>query len=246
MTDMNDFDALAAAAEAAIQDAEQFQTKSSFGKLSITPRYVQWVDGQPVEKNVKEYMELKTGERSLELTFSVNIQEFNTDLEWKYERKVNVGSTDWWKIFKPSLEAIEGFKDGLSKGKMSETLGKLHGAYVLAHDVFQSPTKKDPNPEYRTIKLVEVYPDRETCYAAWKVVFGANANSGGKSGNYPPGWDDSWDEMANDFAEKLAALVGATPAKRTKGIGTLSTDFAIDDKDWIKAELAKLEEPVAE
>jgi len=236
----SDFDALAAAAEAAVEDAEKSQVKSQFGKLAIEPRYLKWEDGVPEECDVKEYMATAGRSRTMEIEFGIDIQEFNPDLEWTYERRVRVGSTDWWKILKPALEEIPGFENGLSKGNMAETLGKLNGSYVHAHDVLQSPTKKQPDPEYKTIKIVHVFESRDECYAEWKSIFGDSVGGGSVSVDAPPGWDETWADVSGDFYNQLSELVGAKGPQRVKGIAALAKDF-VTEKDWVTSELEDLE-----
>jgi hypothetical protein len=171
MTDAFDY------TQTAEQEAQASAGKLNFGKLKISPRFLMWQDRKPIEIDAGTYAKLGARERSLEYVFGVDIQEFKPELQFTYERKVQVGGLDWNKTFKPSLETIFG-KDTVAKD-LAACLRQLHGAYVCIDDVPQIATKAHPDrAQYSTVKLVARYATREACYAAWKEKYGGS-NGGG-------------------------------------------------------------------
>lgn len=239
---MLDFNALGAAIKAQEEQSQKAMVRRNFGKCTVEARYIQWVDHAPVDIDVATYAKLDERETSIELTFSVDIQEFNSGLEWTYSRKVTVGSSDWWKIVKPSLDETVG------KGDMGEQLKKVHSAYVCVEDVLQTPTKKTPNPTMKMVKFAVVYPNREACHAAYVELFGDKANEPQTNLDVPPGdWGQDWhtDGMQAEFDERLKALVGSNGKDRVSGIKKVAVDLIGNDDDeslaWVRGKLAELE-----
>lgn len=199
-----------------LADAEQEATESferwQFGKLDVTPRYLKWVESdgkrKPQEISAADYASAQKRQRSLELVFSVDIQEFNPALEWEYSRRVGVGSLDWKQVLVPSIEAIVG-EGAMAGDKMGATLGQLRGKYVRVKDVLQTPTKKNPNPEFRTISFDTIYDNRDECYSAWYAVYGGSADGASDELAAPTGWEDEWDGwdfdvVVNEIADQIA------------------------------------------
>jgi hypothetical protein len=243
MTDQYTIDELADALNTAQADAEAAQERAQFGKLTIKPRFIQWVDHEPVDITGAAYAKLDQRARTLELIFGVDIQEFKPELEFTYERKVAVGSTDWWKICRPSIEAVLG-KGALGKDKMNATLNALQGKYVEVHDVMQSATKKKPDPEFRTIQLVKIFETREACFAAHQVRFSAvegaapAADTVAAAVNLPAGWEaDAWSAVAEDFKAAITDLKAKPEAVQGKLAEKVAKDYAVPP-EFVAAALA--------
>ena len=150
------------------EQAEKSQSAlSNFGQLAITvARRIHWSDEGVLDVTEEIYNALPAGKKSLELLFSVNISEFNPDLDWTHERKVRIGDKDWHKALVPSLRAILG-NDTMSKGNFSATLQTIDGKYVEVTDVPQAS-----NPEYGTIKFLTIFNSREEAFAAYSARLG--------------------------------------------------------------------------
>ncbi len=243
MTDQYTIDELADALNTAQADAEAAQERAQFGKLTIKPRFIQWIDHEPVDITGAAYAKLDQRSRTLELIFGVDIQEFKPELEFTYERKVAVGSTDWWKICRPSIEAVLG-KGALGKEKMNATLNALQGKYVEVHDVMQSATKKKPDPEFRTIQLIKIFETREACFAAHQVRFTATGEDNGAAPaapaavSLPAGWEaDAWSAVAEDFKTAVADLKTKPAAVQAKLAEKLAKDYAVP-AEFVTAALA--------
>lgn len=217
----------------------------NFGKLSITSRYVQWQDKNPVEVTAAQFSKLDPKQRTQEAIIAVAIQEFNPALQFTYSRKVNVGGLDWNKIFKPSLFKAMGVKASEDKAEQAKQLAtalrKLNGAYVSVEDVPQTPTKRQPDSKYNTAKLITVYADRTACYAAWKSVYGgAGANGQGEVADAGPTFESgipadytatSWAEQKEAFSQAYNAYVktlksGTVPQKRTQALAYVAENEA--------------------
>lgn len=222
MTDAFDY------TQTAENEAQASAGKLNFGKLKISPRFLMWVDKKPVEIDAATYSKLGARERSLEYVFGVDIQEFKPDLQFTYERKVQVGGLDWNKTFKPSLETIFG-KDAVAKD-LAACLRQLHGAYVCVEDVPQIATKAHPDrAKYSTVKMVARYATREACYAAWKEKYG-DANGSGGNGrvlvtddnlDVPIGYTaETWEAMKVDLNRLYTKHAAAnTPAEAARLAG---------------------------
>lgn len=212
---LDDF-AMAGQAE---EEAAAATGKFNFGKLTLKARFLAWAEGQPTEVTAAVYGSLGPRQRSLEYVFQVDVQEFKPDLNFTYERKVGVGSLDWNKILKPSLEAVFG-AGSTEKDHLATTLRKLHGAYVCVEDVPQTPTRNKPDrSKYNTIKLVTLYETREACFAAWREKYGSAQASGAPIADVPPGYTgDTWAKQKDDIAKLRQAYLGKgnPPAKATE------------------------------
>ena len=242
MAEQTQFDIFVDVVGEVVRDAEQAQERRQFGKIGIEPRFMQWlVDGDtrtPEDVDGDTFRHLNKRDRSLELNFNVDIQEFKPELEFTYEnRRVMVGSTDWWKILKPSIEAVCG-KGSASEANLGKTMTDLRGKYVEVADVLQSPTKRNPDPEYKTIKLIAVFDSREECYAASVERYGGG--DGGElpaeTDDFPEGWDaESWAQVEEEVYTAIEALPKA-PGPRKVAINKLAGDYAIS-AEWIETQL---------
>lgn len=180
--------------EAAAKNAAARSVRAQIGKISFTPRFLQWENQVPTEITQAQYEKLDPKMQGLELVIAVDIKEFSPTLEWTYERRVGIGGPDWNKIFMPSIETVLG-KGTMSDGTYASTLSGLDGQYVEIHDVPQ--IKK---PEYNTAKLTRVFTSREEAKKAHDEIFGAagaqGASSVAASGDVPPDWDaKTWSDM---------------------------------------------------
>lgn len=227
------------------EEAQVASGKLNFGKLKITPRFVQWKDNQPTEIDAATYANLGARERSLEYVFTVDIQEFKPELQFTYERKVQVGGLDWSKILKPSLEAVCG-KGSSDKELLAATLRSLNGRYVCAEDVPQTPTTKKPDrAKYSTVQLAALYDTREACHAAWQEKYGAQAAGAAGSGaahgsasgglDVPPGYTaETWAKQAEDLRKlRVKYIQGGKSAHE-------ATDAAASEYGASGAQVAKL------
>lgn len=208
----DEFDLVATAEEEAQQSTG---AKQNFGKLTIKPRYVQWVDKKPVEVNAAVYGALGVKERTLEYAFAVDIQEFNPNLKFTYERKVQIGGLDWNKILKPSLAKLAG-ESAVTKEELPNTLRQLNGRYVAVEDVPQVATTKNPDrAKYNTVALLKVFKTREECYADYVAVFGKETASGGSAApkaRVPIGYSlESWLKIKPEIEALHAKYRGQFP-----------------------------------
>jgi len=199
------------------ENRETFSSRAAFGKLSISSaRFIKWEDSNPTDVTEDEFVTLPARQRSLELKFTVDIQEFR-DVDYTYERKVRIGDSDWWATVRPSIEAVKG-KKSMSKGKYAETLEQLDGTYVEVHDVPQVKS-----PDYSAIKFAKVFSSRDECFEAWKERYGEDGSGMDKATEgVPAGWDASvWAEYVPQIKEaltkgtlavELATMYGVTVA----------------------------------
>lgn len=243
----DEFDLVGQAEEEAIPPG----AKLNFGRLTIKPRFLQWVEKKPVEVNEQQYMALGAKERSLEYVFTVDIQEFNPRLKFQYERKVQVGGLDWNKILKKSLEAILG-ETRTTKEELPNTLRQLNGRYICAEDVPQVPTKGSPDrSKYNTISIAKVFDTREACYAAYVEQYppsndhgSAGAAAAAKGPSVPIGYTaESWLKLKpelNALFVKYSAAMPAKVAARKTG-----EDYGATMENVIELLGLKVDEPVA-
>ena len=205
------------------EEATPAGAKFNYGKLTIKPRFLQWVDKKPTEITAALYAAIPPKERSLEYVFSIDIQEFNPALKFTYERKVQVGGLDWNKILKASLTKLVG-DAATTKEALPNTLRTLNGKYVCAEDVPQTPTKSKPDvSKYNTISVAKVFNTREECYGEYIKAYPPSDSRGSSTGGaahgptVPIGYTaDSWakvkpelvalfDKYATQFPPKVAA-----------------------------------------
>ena len=199
----------------------------AFGKLSISEMRYRIVEktsdggweGRDVE--VKEYTAAQPVRNQLfktvEPTFLVDVQEFNPDLQWQYERRVQINDPDWKATVAPSIEAIYGGGSAVGDG-LRDSLSKLVGSYVEVQD---EPQVGDP--AYNTINFVRVFESRDACYAAYVERFGEPGGDG--AGAAGVGLSDDEEkaiktlgqpmlDIGGDIelvAKKVAEEVGVTP-----------------------------------
>ena len=148
--------------------------KTSFGQLTVeTKRYLRWnrdnegkTFGQPDEIPVEVFSTLPTRDRSIEVNFNINIQEFNPGLDFSYDRKMLIGGPDFQQIVIPSLAEI--MQIPIKKGNYGTVIQQINGKYVEANDVPQ--VKGD---EYNTISFARIFNSMEECQQAYVARFGS-------------------------------------------------------------------------
>lgn len=224
------------------------QPKLNFGKLTMTSTYKRWENKQPTEVTLAQFAKLSPKERSQEVTFAVDIQEFNPNLQFTYTRRVNVGGVDWNKIFKPSLFKALGIvasdDKAVAQKQLSDALRRLNGAYVAVEDVPQTLTKKERDAgetesKYNTIKVHAIYADRAACYGAWKSKYGGASNGSGEVASTGPHFETgipegytaaSWaamkPELEKKYAEHVQTLNGPVNKRRTNALAYIAAEEA--------------------
>jgi len=140
----------------------------NYGKLTITPKIVTWAGDKgarvPTRTEYVPGMQVPDG-ASLEIAFSIDIQEFQPTLEFLYERNVTVrkssarAKTSWSEIVEPSLRAVFG----------DHWLAKANGSYVCAQDEPQVEPPGKSGKTFNTIKLVAAYKNKADCLAAFEA-----------------------------------------------------------------------------
>lgn len=171
------YDDLIAESEALLEQATSFESIGKFHSF-IIPKI--WKDSQFHDAKPDEWRN-HDGFKFLELHAQVDVREFNPQLEKVYERRVQVNAQPWFKknpdgkgseripsdweaIFVPSILEITGLTDA------NKALKQIEGKYVKIRDVKQQPTKKQPEPQYNTIKFVQLYDSREEAYADYVAM----------------------------------------------------------------------------
>lgn len=206
------------------EESEKTFESSQFGQLTIKPsRYMQWVNGQPTDVTPEVFAQLPAADKSLELMFSIDVKGMNPKLDWAYERKMLLNTKAWSKILKPSIEALLG-EDSMQKGAYSTTLQELSGKFVEAHDV---PDPK--NPEYNTIKLVQIFADKNECFAAYTERFGDSANAGGTAGAVAAPATAPLSVPPNYTAETWASVTpNIKAALETQSVPDVAVQYQVD------------------
>lgn len=206
--------------EAQAAASESVGVRSNFGKLTIKPgRYVHWQGKYPnsvaVEVTAEQFAKLPAKETRLEVVFNVNIKEFNPDLAWEYERKVQIGDMDWRKTVLPSISEALGKK--ISKGGYAQAFQEIDGKYVEAQDVPQLD-KEGNERTYtgqdgavhvaNTIKIARIFANRDECFKAWSEKFGGSGAPAPQTGSdVPEAYGDmaTWQSVWGDIKSALAS-----------------------------------------
>jgi hypothetical protein len=213
-----DFKHMNEAAEAA--EGSEF---TQFGKLTVSllgrKKWIRDADGEivgrPVDITESEWDSVPKNDRFTEVQFSIDVQEFNPNLKFVYERKVSImggKKSDWAKTVKPSIDKVFG------KGK---TLDQLSGLYVEAREV---PQIRDD--EYNTVEFVRVFKNRDEAFAAYNAKTGGGASASPSAAPaattaFPPNYTaESWNNTMVP-AIKGEAASGKTPAE-------ISATYGID------------------
>ena len=215
---LDEFEQLYEDAEKLLEQATSF---AQIGKFhSYTTAHI-WDEANGIQEVEAKTWRNHQGFKFLNLHAQVDIQEFNTSLERGYERRVQVkappwnrkeadGSytrvpSDWEAIFEPSLFTVAGVKD------VTKALKAVEGKYVRVLDVKQQPTKRQPEPEYNTVKFDAIFNSREEAYAAYQALRGG-------SGETAPVVAKTYsDDVVS--AVKTLAQVGQTAAQIATSIG---------------------------
>jgi len=179
-----------------------------FGRVSMTPMVLRWVDENgiriPKRSPLAPGQKLITGQETMELNFTVDIQEFSPNLQFTYERSVSVRNsrksgdrlvepTDWQEIVLPSLVKV------LGKDWATRLLVRPYMQVEEVPNVLGRASKKS-GKMFGVIKFVKVFPNKEACYAAFKEV--TPAGGGVAADNTPAGVPA---QVAKDVAELIAA-----------------------------------------
>jgi hypothetical protein len=193
MSDMDIFsgDLVNELLEQAAESAAQSGERVNVGRLTFSMKYLHWVNSQPVSVDPQTYRTLGQRERSIEITFNVDIQELNPTLDFTYERRVILHSTDWFEHWQRSVIEYYDLKvddEDLTSRERQAELNKLvlqktkelAGKYVMIADEEQSK-QKDPTKVYRTPALVEAYQSKEECFTAYEQRFGRTPSSASSS-----------------------------------------------------------------
>lgn len=215
------FDELYNEAEELLEQATSFAQIGKFHSQTVAKVY----DGGSFrEATIKEWRAF-TGFKMLELTATVDTQEFNPELQKPYYRRIQVKAapwnkkgedgkytsipSDWEGIFEPSILSVTGLNDAKA------ALKALEGKYVKVLDVKQQPTKRNPEPTYNTAKVVSLYDSRESAYADYL------ATKGTKAGNTETVPAAAYSEEVVNAVKMLAGLK-QDAATIAKSIGNLT------------------------
>ncbi|MFA5166579.1 MAG: hypothetical protein WC449_04800 [Candidatus Paceibacterota bacterium] len=216
-----DFAELYEDAEELLEQATSFSQIGRFSSKTVAKVYD---NGSFREVSPKEWKAF-SGFKMLELTAMVDTQEFNPELQKPYSRRIQVKAapwnkkgddgkytrilSDWEAIFEPSVLSVTGLTDATA------ALKALQGKYVKVLDVKQQPTKKQPEPQYNTAKVVAVYNSREEAYADYL----ATKSGKGESTPVVPAASFSEDVVS---AVKMLAGLKQDAATIAKSIGNLT------------------------
>jgi hypothetical protein len=149
----------------AAEDAKSYGVRRNFGLLTVEPPIFKKWQGEgipPVEIDKSEYDTLANNQRFIEAGMSINIREFNSELDFDSRRVVKIPSKDWKNIVSKSL--------GKTLGK-SGVLSDLNGRYVEAIDVPTGNFTKN-NTELHMFEFVRVFEGRDDCWHAYQEVYG--------------------------------------------------------------------------
>lgn len=196
----------------------------NIGKLTLSTRFFVWKDGKTEEASRDEWVRLparvdgKTA-KGMDVTFVVDVQEFNPNLGFAYERRVTIGSIDWNKIVAPSIEAVMG-KGAMSDANRGATMRSLNGKYVMVEDVPQIDTKNNTNrSKYNTVKFHKVYASREAAHAEFTALRGASGNANGvaTNANVPADYTaETWASVKPDLVDAVSKAVNGVKAPPAK------------------------------
>lgn len=217
---LEEFDVLYDEAAELLEQATSFAQIGKFSSKTVAKVYD---NGAFREVSSKEWRAF-SGFKMLELTASVDTQEFNPELQKSYSRRIQVKAapwnkkgedgkytsipSDWEAIFEPSILAVTGLNDAKA------ALKALQGKYVKVLDVKQQPTKRQPEPTYNTAKVVAVYESREAAYADYL----AGKSNKAESATVPsPSFSD---EVVS--AVKMLSGLNQDAATIAKSIGNLT------------------------
>jgi hypothetical protein len=155
----------------------------NYGKCTMDVVIMAWKDENgtrtPDVRPFKKGEVLKNGEY-LQITFNVDLQEFNPALEFTYARRVDIrksgprSKTDWSETVEPSLLKIFG-------KEWSKKIGK--GVYVEVEDVETVVTDKEGKPKSWTSqdgkvhvntapRFLRAFKSKAECMAAREERFG--------------------------------------------------------------------------
>lgn len=181
----------------ASQKIEERGERVNFGQITFSVSYLHWPGSKeypmpPVDVQESAWNTLPDKQRGMRFHVALNVREFGADFD--YTRRIDMGGADWFKIFKPAIEALPGYgKGAMGKGKYGTTLSTIHGKYVEVHGVPQTKTSSD-GKTYDVPVIVKIFNSREECLAAKQARFPTDGSTpvvasapAGVPG-IPPGW----------------------------------------------------------
>lgn len=211
-----------------------FGPNVNYGRLTATAMVKRFKGKgeQPEEFPFKDGYTLKAKE-FLFLKVAVDIQEFNPNLQFEYERKVDIRrssatqKSDWSEIVLPSLEAVFGANWGDAI---------LKSPYVELEDVPNVSGTVSKSGRVLTVpKFVKVFKNKQECAAAREARFGQSADgdesSSGDGAAVPEG-------IAQQVKALISSLGGNEDTARTMINASHPFGTEYDTDDLIKAATA--------
>lgn len=218
---------------------EAFAVKVNFGKARFVSSYKHFPGTKEnrlpaVEVDEATWATLPPESRIIDLTLEIDTEEPGFDAPFHYTRILKMGSKDWHKIFKKSVEALYG-AGSMGKGRYGTTLAKVNEKYVEVADVevtYIKKTAENPDGEEKTggyPQLVRVFATREECLAAKQARFASGGSAAAApvapagvapaAASFPPGWTaETWAASAAGIRAELAS--GKAPAQ-------VAADYAV-------------------
>lgn len=150
------------------------------GRLTLSLKYLQWVNSHPVEVGKDEFRKLES-DKSMEATFAIDIQELRPNLDFTWSRRLMLFSKNWYDHWQSSvMEYYEIEPDASLKTKERQAaLNKdvarktfaLNGKYVTIADLDESKPK-DPDRPFSVPSLVKVHESQAACFDEYEKRFG--------------------------------------------------------------------------
>lgn len=211
---------------------EQMSERVNFGKANFVVKYKHFVaKGEPiVEVDEATFATLPVENRIIDLTLEIDTDEPGFDAPFKYSRLLKMGSKDWHKIFKKSVEALFG-AGSMNGGKYGTTLSQISGRYVEVSDVEITYTKDNEIKTAGYPQIVRIFNTRDECLAAKNARFAksdstpsvATATVSASGATVPAGYTaESWASIIPMIKQELAG--GKSPA-------AVAGDYGIQPQD---------------
>lgn len=200
----------------------------TYGKVTMTPYVLKFHGkGQKAEHVPLDGKEDLTG-KVLALVFEVDIQEFNPNLQFGYEREVQVQKskvkgeqvvlpTDWSETVLPSLVDVFGEK----------WADNINGTYVEVEDVLSVRSYTNVQGEKKTlntIKFLRKFKNKEECLAARNETYGQAGDSGEVA-------EGNASQIPASLANKVRGLVDAVGIDAARSMIPSSPEFQGYDVD---------------
>lgn len=206
----------------------------NYGKLTVEANIVSWVGGDkkanPPVKATKQTRPMKAGEQpgpreKIELTFKVDIQEFNPALTFQYDRNVTIektntktgDKTDWSEIVLPSLLKVFG-------ANWAEALAAY--PYVAVEDTPNAMGKTAASGKVFSVPMfIAKYANAAECAKARDDKFSANEPAG---------------KFPKDTVEQVKGLLASMGGDTAQALTMLKMQpFGAYDADELLAEATK-------